>query len=71
VVDEPEVFDPYVVLGVPHDAGLDDIRTGYEQARTKYDPDLVSHLGDEARAHFNAKSESVERAYQLLSDVRR
>ena len=54
-----------------HDAGLDDIRAAYEQAKTKYDPDLVSHLGDEARAHFQTKAESVERAYQMLSDVRR
>lgn len=70
-VDQPEVFDPHAVLGVPHDAGLDDIRAAYEQAKTKYDPDLVSHLGDEARAHFQTKAESVERAYQMLSDVRR
>jgi DnaJ-domain-containing protein 1 len=70
-VDEPAVFDPHAVLGVPPDAGLDDIRAAYEQAKTKYDPDLVSHLGDEARAHFQAKADSVERAYQMLSDVRR
>ena len=65
------MFDPHTVLGVPHDAGLEDIRAAYEQAKTKYDPDLVSHLGDEARAHFQTKAESVERAYQMLSDVRR
>jgi LPXTG-motif cell wall-anchored protein len=70
-VDEPEVFDPHAVLGVPLDAGLDDIRAAYEQARTKYDPDLVLHLGDEARAHFQTKAESIERAYQMLSDVGR
>ena len=70
-VDEPDVFDPHAVLGVPQDAGLDDIRAAYEQAKTKYDPDLVSHLGDEARAHFQTKADSVERAYQMLSDVRR
>ena len=70
-VDEPEVFDPHAVLGVPLDSGLDDIRAAYDQAKTKYDPDVVSHLGDEARAHFQTKAESVERAYQMLSDVRR
>ena len=70
-VDEPEMFDPHAVLGVPPDAGLDDIRAAYEQAKTKYDPDLVSHLGDEARAHFQTKADSVERAYQMISDVRR
>jgi flagellar biosynthesis GTPase FlhF len=70
-LDEAEVFDPHAVLGVPLDAGLDDIRAAYEQVKTKYDPDLVSHLGDEARAHYKTKAESVERAYQMLSDVRR
>jgi DnaJ-domain-containing protein 1 len=68
--EEDEVFDPYVVLGVPCEAGQDDIRTAYQQAKTKYDPDLVSCLGDEAQAHFKAKAQSVERAYQMLSDVR-
>jgi DnaJ-domain-containing protein 1 len=68
-VEEVEVFDPYVALGVPREAGQDAIRTAYQQARTKYDPDLVSHLGEEAQAHFKAKAQSVERAYTVLSGV--
>jgi hypothetical protein len=70
-VEEDEVFDPYVVLGVPCEAGQDDICTAYQKARTKYDPDLVSHLGDEAQTHFKEKAQSVERAYRMLSDLRR
>jgi hypothetical protein len=70
-VEDDDVFDPYVVLGVPCEAGQDDIRTAYQQARTKYDPDLVSFLGDEAQTYFRAKAESVERAYRMLSEVPR
>jgi len=68
-VEEDAVFDPYAVLGVPTEAGQDDIRTAYQQARTKYDPDLVSFLGDEAQTYFRAKAESVERAYRMLSEA--
>lgn len=69
-VEDNNVFDPYVVLGVPSEAGLDDIRTAYHKAITKYDPDLVSYLGDEAQAHFKAKAQSIERAYQMLTEAR-
>lgn len=64
-----EVFDPYVVLGAPHDTNQDGIRTAYQQAITKYDPALVSHLSEEVQAHFRAKAESIERAYQMLSNA--
>ena len=67
---EQDVFDPYVVLGVPPEASQEAIGAAYQQAKTKYDPDLVSYLGDETQAHFRAKVEAIERAYQLLTDVR-
>jgi len=60
-------FDPYVVLGVPRDAGQDAIRAGYEFARKRYDPAQVTFLGYDAQEHFRLKAESVERAYQMLS----
>lgn len=68
--EENAAFDPYAVLGVPPEASLDAIRAAYQNAKTKYDPDLVSFLGDEAQAHFKSRVESVERAYQMLSAVR-
>ena len=68
--EDEEAFDPYVILGVPSEAGLDDIRSAYELAITKYNPELVSFLGDEAQAHFKAKAQSIERAYQMLTEVR-
>jgi len=66
-VEEADVFDPYVVLGVSSEAGPDAIRAAYQQAMTKYDPQLVEFLGDEAQAHFKTKAQSIERAYQMLS----
>jgi len=66
-VEETGRFDPYVVLGVPSQAGPDTIRAAYQQAMTKYDPQLVEFLGDEAQAHFKTKAQSIERAYHMLS----
>jgi DnaJ-domain-containing protein 1 len=66
-VDEADDFDPYLVLGVPSQADADAIRAAYQQAMTRYDPQLVEFLGDEAQAHFKTKAQSIERAYQMLS----
>jgi DnaJ-domain-containing protein 1 len=66
-VEEADVFDPYLVLGVPSEADPDAIRAAYQQAMTRYDPQLVEFLGDEAQAHFKTKAQSIERAYQMLS----
>jgi DnaJ-domain-containing protein 1 len=67
ILEETDVFDPYVVLGVPSEADPDAIRAAYQQAMTRYDPQLVEFLGDEAQAHFKTKAQSIERAYQMLS----
>jgi len=66
-VEETDAFDPYVVLGVPSEADPDAILAAYQQAMSKYDPQLVEFLGDEAQAHFKTKAQSIERAYQMLS----
>ena len=67
--EQTDAFDPYVVLGVPSEAGPDAIRAAYQEAMTKYDPQLVEFLGDEAQAHFKTKAQSIERAYHMLSGV--
>ena len=65
--EETDEFDPHVVLGVSSEAGPDAIRAAYQEAITKYDPQLVEFLGDEAQAHFKTKAQSIERAFQMLS----
>jgi DnaJ-domain-containing protein 1 len=66
VTAPPDVFDPYLVLGVPRNASSAEIHAAYETARQKYAPDEVAHLGAELREHFKAKSLALERAYECL-----
>jgi hypothetical protein len=60
-------FDPYAVLGVPRDTTPEDLRTAYEQARSKYDQDTVAHLGVDVQEHFREKAQAVDRAYHMLA----
>ncbi len=60
------MFDPYAVLGVTPAATADQIRAAYEQAKAKYDASQYEHLGGELQAHFRAKADAVERAFQML-----
>jgi uncharacterized Zn finger protein (UPF0148 family) len=60
------VFDPYAVLGLTPDATAEQICAAYEQAKAKYDASQYEHFGGELQAHFKAKAEAVERAFQML-----
>jgi DnaJ-domain-containing protein 1 len=62
-------FDPYAVLGVAPESDLARIRAAYEAAKAKYQPDAVSHLGDDVQQHFRIKAEAVDRAYEILSGL--
>jgi DnaJ-domain-containing protein 1 len=61
------VFDPYRALGLMSNASGDEVRAAYEEARVKYDPDQVAHLGSEVLEHYSAKFHASERAYQMLA----
>jgi hypothetical protein len=61
--------DSYAVLGLASDASPEEIGAAYQEARSRYAPELVSHLGDDAQAHFKAKAEAIERAYQELTQM--
>ena len=37
----PDVDDPYVVLGVRHDASFEDVRTAYRELMRQHHPDAV------------------------------
>jgi DnaJ-domain-containing protein 1 len=63
-----EALDPHVVLGVPEDASQEAVLAAYEEAKAKYAPDLVADMPAEVQAHFRAKGEAVERAYQTLAE---
>jgi DnaJ-domain-containing protein 1 len=68
VMASEELFDPYIVLGVPREASKDDIRAAYQEARSKYDPDQVIHLSAEVQQHYKEKAQAVDLAYQKLTE---
>ena len=61
------VINPFNILGVSRDATQGAIRAAYQEARPKYDPEQVAHLGAELQEHFKAKAQAVEQAYQQLT----
>lgn len=63
---EDSPIDPRSVLGVSADATREQIHAAYEQARQKYSPELVSHLGSELQELYRTKAQAVERARELL-----
>ena len=62
----PDEFDPYAVLGVSRTASAADIEAAHQEAKAKYDPELVSGLSTELQEHFSKKGEAAQRAYELL-----
>ena len=62
-------FDPYRGLGLPPDATIDEVRAAYQEARMKYDPDLVEHLGFDVKEHFAEKFRTIERAYRMIAAI--
>jgi hypothetical protein len=66
-VADDSAFDPYHALGLSPDATGDAVRAAYEEARLKYAPDQVAHLGNDAQEHFAARSRAVARAFEMLT----
>lgn len=57
--------DPYRILGVPHTASQEEIRSAYHRLARRYHPDLNPEPGSEARMR------AINWAYETLSDPRR
>ena len=67
-VDAPVASDdPHTVLGVQPNASEEDVRAAYEEARSRYDPKLVAHLGYDVQQHYKAKARALDHAYRSLS----
>jgi molecular chaperone DnaJ len=60
------VRDPYEVLGVPRDAGADEIKSAFRRMARRFHPD-VNPNDPEAESRFN----EINEAYSILSDPER
>lgn len=60
----------YVVLGVPCDATIPQIKHAYRVQMNQYHPDKVARLGKEIRALAERKSKEINAAYQVAIKIR-
>jgi hypothetical protein len=65
--DVESAVNPYVVLGLAQNASDEQVRAAFEEARSKYDPELVAHLGADVQEHYASKSRAAARAYGMLT----
>lgn len=59
-------WDPHEELGVPKGASREEIKTAYKEALKQYHPDKVSHLGPELQQLAREKTNSINKAYEVL-----
>lgn len=64
----PERDDPYHILGVPHDAQFDDIRSAYRRLMADHHPDRIVQKGAprEFEDAVHAKAASITAAYARI-----
>ncbi len=60
--------DPYDVLGIPQNAGKEEIKQAYRKLANQYHPDKLTHLGEEFRALAEERFKSIQEAYQTIME---
>jgi len=63
-----ELFNPWTVLGIPENAGKDDIREAYHRLVKQYHPDRFANmeLPREVKEYLNAMSRRINAAHSTL-----
>jgi preprotein translocase subunit Sec63 len=62
--------NPYAVLEVPEDAGMDDIEQAYRRKISDYHPDKVSNAAPELKALAERRAREINAAYDELKKLR-
>ncbi|GAB4282648.1 MAG: hypothetical protein Kow0029_28330 [Candidatus Rifleibacteriota bacterium] len=58
--------DPFSILGVDRNAGVDEIKAAYYEKIKQYHPDLVSKMGPEIQQVAAEKTRRLNEAYETL-----
>lgn len=62
--------EAYHILGLKHDATIDEIKSAYKQKIKDYHPDRVANLGDELKNLAAKKTVEINQAYDLIKKHR-
>jgi DnaJ like chaperone protein len=65
----PDADDPYIVLGVPHDASFDAVRAAYRQLMREHHPDMVTTMKSAPREYepiAHEKAAAITTAYARI-----
>jgi DnaJ-class molecular chaperone len=63
-------MDPYLLLEVSPGASVDEIKSAYRRAVSRYHPDKVAHLGKEFQDLAHRKLLAIQQAYETLQGRR-
>ena len=64
-------LDPFVILGIPHDASDDDIKAAYKNHMKLNHPDKVTHMSQAIQDFAKAQVVSIKSAYDRITQVRK
>jgi DnaJ like chaperone protein len=62
--------DPYEVLGLPREAGDEELKRAYRELAKKFHPDRVTHLGEEVRRFSEEKFKALQQAWERIKAER-
>ena len=58
--------DPYEVLGLPHGASNDEVKSAYRRLSRKYHPD--ANINNPNKAEAEEKFKEIQQAYKAIMD---
>ncbi|MFA5784275.1 MAG: HEAT repeat domain-containing protein [Phycisphaerae bacterium] len=65
--DTSSEVSPYVILGIPTNSTINEIKEAYRKLSQQYHPDKVAHLGPELQQVAHEKMKKINQAYESLT----